>query len=94
MFSPLTHTIFAPLEIDRDIFEKRLGTFYRFTKDEQFVPLKSSVGISNGLTWNEKTNKFYYIDSVDLDVKEYDYDPVTGNLGMCVKLARLSTASA
>jgi sugar lactone lactonase YvrE len=64
-----------------------LGTFYRFTKDEQFVPLKSSVGISNGLAWNEKTNKFYYIDSVDLDVKEFDYDPVTGNLGMCSSFA-------
>lgn len=68
------------LEINRDIFEKRLGTFYRYTKDEQFVPLKSNVGISNGLTWNEKTNKFYYIDSVDHDIKEFDYDPVTGNI--------------
>lgn len=69
-------------EINTDIFEKRLGTFYRYTKDEQFVPLKRSIGVSNGLAWNEKTNKFYYIDSVDLDVKEYDYDPVTGNLCM------------
>lgn len=68
------------IEINTDIFEKRLGTFYRFTKQEQFVPLKRSIGISNGLTWNEKTNKFYYIDSCDLDVKEFDYDPVTGNL--------------
>lgn len=33
-----------------------------------------------GLTWNEKTNKFYYIDSVDLDVKEFDYDPKTKNI--------------
>lgn len=46
------------------------------------MPLKRSVGISNGLAWNEKTNKFYYIDSVDSDVKEFDYDPVTGNLCM------------
>lgn len=69
-------------EINTDIYEKRLGTFYRFTKQEQFVPLKRSVGISNGLAWNEKTNKFYYIDSVDSDVKEFDYDPVTGNLCM------------
>lgn len=83
----LTQFFSLSLEIDRDIFEKRLGTFYRFTKDEQFVPLKSSVGISNGLAWNEKTNKFYYIDSVDLDVKEFDYDPVTGNLSMCLSFA-------
>ncbi|KAG5672043.1 hypothetical protein PVAND_002205 [Polypedilum vanderplanki] len=68
------------LELVHDIFEKRLGTFYRYTSKEQFVPLKKNVGVSNGLTWNEKTNKFYFIDSVDLDVKEYDYDPVSGSI--------------
>jgi len=68
------------IEVGNDIFEKRLGTFYRYTKREQFVPLRASIGVSNGLTWNQKTNKFYYIDSVDLDVKEFDYDPATGNI--------------
>lgn len=67
-------------EIDHDIFEMRLGTFYRFTSQEQFVALKGDIGVSNGLTWNEKTNKFYFIDSCDLDVKEFDYDPKTGNI--------------
>lgn len=57
-----------------------MGTFYRFTGKEQFVPLKNSIGVSNGLSWNEKTNKFYYIDSVDHDVKEFDYDPKSGNI--------------
>lgn len=42
--------------------------------------MKSEIGVSNGLTWNEKTNKFYYIDSCDLDVKEFDYDPKSGNI--------------
>lgn len=68
------------IEIGNDLFEKRLGTFYRYTSKEQFVPLKPKIGCSNGLTWNERTNKFYYIDSVDLDVKEYDYDPKTKNI--------------
>lgn len=58
----------------------RLGTFYRYTKAEGFVVLKQKIGVSNGLVWNEKNNKFYYIDSCDLDVKEYDYDPKTGNI--------------
>jgi hypothetical protein len=81
LFSPsLARPLHEYLELVHDIFEKRLGTFYRYTSKEQFVPLKRNVGISNGLTWNEKTNKFYFIDSVDLDVKEYDYDPVGGNL--------------
>lgn len=68
------------LEAKGDIFEKRLGTFYRYTKSTGFVEIKQKVGISNGLTWNENTNKFYYIDSVDLDVKEYDYNPDTGDI--------------
>lgn len=67
-------------ELNVDIFEKRLGTFYRFTNQEKFVPIKTEIGVSNGLTWNSQTNKFYYIDSCDLDVKEFDYDPKTGDI--------------
>lgn len=73
-------------ELEADIWEKRLGKFYRYTKNEKFVVLRDNVGISNGLTWNEKTNKFYYIDSCDLDVKEFDYDPKTGNICEYTKL--------
>lgn len=38
------------------------------------------IGVSNGLTWNKDGTKFYYIDSCDLDVKEFDCDPKTGNI--------------
>lgn len=68
------------LEEMGDIFEKRLGSFYRYSKSSGFVVLKNKIGVSNGLAWNENTNKFYYIDSVDLDVKEYDYNPETGDI--------------
>jgi len=40
--------------------------------------LKTKVGLSNGLTWNERTNKFYYVDSYDLNVKQFDFDVKTG----------------
>lgn len=68
------------LEECGDIFAARWGTFYRYTKANGFEGLRTHIGVSNGLAWNEKTNKFYYIDSCDLDVKEFDYDPVTGNI--------------
>ncbi|CRK88362.1 CLUMA_CG002139, isoform A [Clunio marinus] len=68
------------IELEHDIFEKRLGTFYRYTNKEKFVPLKNQIGVSNGLTWNKEANKFYYIDSCDLDVKEFDFDSKTGNI--------------
>ncbi|XP_055709062.1 regucalcin-like isoform X2 [Phlebotomus papatasi] len=68
------------LEECGDIFDARLGALYKFTKDGVFHKLKSNIGISNGLAWNEKTNKFYYIDSCALDVKEHSYNPVTGEI--------------
>ena len=40
--------------------------------------LKKNVGLSNGMAWNDKTNKFYFCDSYDLNVKEYDFDMKTG----------------
>lgn len=64
-----------------DLKANPTGSFYRFKNAE--VPttkLKSLVGISNGLTWNETLGKFYYIDSVVRDVKVFDYDSSNGNI--------------
>lgn len=63
-----------------DLFETKVGTFYRFTNETGAVPLKANVGISNGLTWDVNRKKFYYIDSVARDVKQFDYDPVTSQI--------------
>lgn len=68
------------LEECGDIFEVANGSFYKYAKDENVAKLRGDIGISNGLAWNTTTNKFYYIDSCQLDVKEFDYDPKTGNL--------------
>lgn len=61
-----------------DLATTRVGSFYRFT-NETGVTLVSgfeeNVGISNGLSWDAVRKKFYYIDSVTRDVKEFDYSP-------------------
>lgn len=60
-----------------DLGVTRVGSFYRFASKSGAVVqagLKENVGISNGLTWDEKRKKFYYIDSVTRDLKEFDYD--------------------
>ena len=64
-----------------DLFEVKVGSFYRFTNETGAVALKEKVGISNGLTWDVKRKKFYFIDSVEKDVKEFDYD--TKNSQIC-----------
>lgn len=68
------------LEALGDLFEIAAGTFYRYTQDEGAKDLLHNIYISNGLTWNEKEKKFYYIDSCKIDVKEYDYDPISGDI--------------
>lgn len=56
------------------------GSFYKFEKRNGLKNLFGNISISNGFTWARKTNKFYYIDSCAYDIKEFDYDPKTGDL--------------
>lgn len=68
-------------KVFEDVITNRAsGGLYKYASNEKVVQLLKSVGISNGLTWNEKTNKFYFNDSCELNVKEFDYDPATGHL--------------
>jgi sugar lactone lactonase YvrE len=60
-----------------DLRNNPSGSLFRYDQGK-FINLKSSIGISNGLTWNEKLGKFYYIDSVTRDVKVFDYDSSSG----------------
>lgn len=66
------------LEACGDIFEMSLGSLYHCAKDQRVAQLKTAIGVSNGLTWNTKTQKFYFIDTCTSDVKEFDYDAKTG----------------
>lgn len=60
--------------------EPATGGFYKFEKGKCLKKFFGNVSISNGLTWVRKTNKFYYVDSCAYDIKEFDYDPETGDL--------------
>lgn len=68
------------LEECGDLFDSTSGNLYRFAKGEEVQVLKKNISVSNGLAWNEQLKKFYFIDSCQLDVKEFDYDPETGKL--------------
>lgn len=48
--------------------------------EEGLVELKTKVGLSNGLAFNDRTNTFYFVDSYDLNVKQFMYDTKTGNI--------------
>lgn len=63
-----------------DIFEVANGSLFKYAKDDGVREIVKNVYISNGLAWDEKTNKMYYIDSCRFDVKEYDWDRSTGDI--------------
>lgn len=64
-----------------DKYEHRWGELYVYEKGGKVELVKTDVGISNGLTWNDKTKKFYFADTADYEVKEYNYDIKTGKVG-------------
>lgn len=70
------------LEVFDDIFKNTNYTcaLYKYDAKNKVVQVRDKVRLSNGLAWNEKKKKFYYVDSCDLNVKEFDYDPDTGDL--------------
>ncbi|XP_014289312.1 regucalcin isoform X2 [Halyomorpha halys] len=62
---------FGTMSIE-DIFNKRNGKFYSYTKKECCRELASGIGISNGLAW--EGNMMYYIDSLEQSVDGFDYN--------------------
>jgi len=58
--------------------KKRLGSLYRYTMTEGLTELKTKVGLSNGIAFNDKMNTMYYVDSYDLNIKQYGWDVKTG----------------
>lgn len=57
----------------------KMGSLYSLTK-RNLKKHASEIGISNGLAWNTKTRKMYYIDTLFPGVYQYDYDPKAGNI--------------
>ncbi|KAF2887491.1 hypothetical protein ILUMI_18682 [Ignelater luminosus] len=54
------------------------GTLYSIDKSRQVKSHVSKISISNGLAWNADLKKFYYIDSVEKRVDEFDFDAESG----------------
>lgn len=61
-------------------FTKRVGSLYRYTMTEGLTEIKTKVGLSNGIAFNDKTNTMYFVDSYDLNIKQFGYDVKTGTI--------------
>ncbi|XP_044753258.1 regucalcin-like [Coccinella septempunctata] len=58
------------------------GLLYKFTKEsyDKPTPIIAPVNISNGMAWNKKNDKFYYIDTPTQKIVEYDFDVEKGEI--------------
>ncbi|XP_067634406.1 regucalcin-like [Eurosta solidaginis] len=63
-----------------DLFTYRKGSLYSFQKKKKAKSIVPYAGISNGMTWNDKTKKFYFVDSANYNVTEFNYNYKTGTL--------------
>jgi len=58
--------------------KKKQGALYCF--DGMLQKKIKSTSVSNGICWNAGNDKMYYIDSLDYNIKMFDFDLATGNI--------------
>lgn len=56
------------------------GALYRYTTPNGVQRLVKDLKVTGGIDWNLYENLFYLIDSCNLTIREYNYDPVSGNI--------------
>lgn len=56
------------------------GALYTFETGEKIRQHLSKISISNGLAWNVSLKKFYYIDSPERKIFQFDYDEKNGSI--------------
>ncbi|KAJ3633357.1 hypothetical protein MTP99_010311 [Tenebrio molitor] len=67
--------------LEPDFFKtKPLGFLYTFDHKRQLKSQVDSIKLSNGLAFNDKTKKMFYIDSLKGTVDQFDFDITTGSV--------------
>ncbi|XP_050501744.1 regucalcin-like isoform X3 [Diabrotica virgifera virgifera] len=67
----------SPKTIDE--IKPGIGTLYSFSNNTT-TPHLTKVGISNGMAFDHKRGKMYYIDSLSFKVDQYDFDIIEGKI--------------
>lgn len=60
--------------------ELNKGSLFTLTSKKTYKTHLTKVSIANGLAWNTKLNKFYYIDSPLRCIDQFDFDIKNGNI--------------
>ncbi len=65
------------------------GSFYRIDSNFKVSEMLGGVRVSNGLCWDERRSRFYYIDSPTEAIDMFDWDPDLGAISGRRIVARL-----
>lgn len=57
------------------------GVLFRIDADGAITEWRRDIGISNTLTWSPSADRFYFADTLENEVRVYDYDKETGAIG-------------
>ena len=57
------------------------GSLYRFRSSEALEEIETGIGIPNTLCWSPDRNRFYFGDTLKNEIRVYDYDTESGNVG-------------
>lgn len=60
--------------------DKPTGSLYLTSGDGSIKRMLEDVTISNGLAWNRKKDRMYYIDTPTCEVSVFDYDDASGSI--------------
>lgn len=61
-------------------FTQGAGSLYRIGPDLTPSKILSDLTISNGMAWTEDQSTFYFIDTPTRQIREFDFDPVKGEI--------------
>jgi L-arabinonolactonase len=64
-----------------DSLSAHTGALYRLDPDLSVHKMESGIGISNSLAWSPDNRRFYFADTLDREIRVYDYDHETGAIG-------------
>jgi L-arabinonolactonase len=56
------------------------GSLYRLDPDLTVHKMDSGVGIANALSWSPDDRTFYFADTLDREIRAYDYDAALGRI--------------
>ncbi|KAJ2950863.1 hypothetical protein O0L34_g5222 [Tuta absoluta] len=60
-------------------FQKHAGSLFRL-EGTKLTTLANRIGISNGLAWDVSRKAMYYTDSLEENIRRYDYNVETGEI--------------